>query len=199
MVAIIILLLLFVGNVKGEETEMQGEILVASIQHEPELWLIHGKSFYHFPDVETRIKASKLQSTWDIEELSNLKIYIGNPSSIKVTEPYTYHFSPSQQIKIWKEYKKFADSYIKKIMKKDISEQNKHTSPILAVPTEAKVSKDGLIEIKTDPKKVIEREQNDNKGFVLGVVLFILVIEAAFIISLFVSKDFRKSVFKDVG
>jgi len=194
IVTIVLLLFICIGTVKA--SEVAGDIIVESVLNQPELWLIEGNNFLHYPTEEEANLAEKMNSSFDRKQAADLIIYISSPTSVMVSNPYTYHFTDEQDAKIWAAYKTYAENYIaKNIKKKGI---NKNTSPILAVPIEAKVSKDGLVEIKTKPKKVIEREQN-NKGIVLMIVIFFLGIETFFLVGLFTSKNFRKIIFRNNG
>jgi len=194
--SILLLLLLIVAVVKAGGGA-QGKILVESIKHQPELWLINGNHFYHFKDRDTQIKASKLTSSWDIEELSDLKIYVSSKDHVKVTDPYSYRFSNEEQAIIWEAYNDFADKYISSVIRKEPIIKN--TSPRFAVPI--KENKDGLIKIETPIVKVSEVEQNTislyRAGLLMGWILILLFVAVAFICALFLSKGFRESVFKN--
>lgn len=208
IVAIILFLFIFIGNVKGEEIgnikhEKTALLVIQSMMQEPDKWLADEYRMYYYKDKEALKFARKTEPK---KTTATLAIWIANGvDHIEIQKPFKYKFSKEHQKQIWNVYQRWAEhQFVSKDFKHltksifDKKVQAAQIPPTFKVPIKEE-AKDVLIEIKTKPKKVIEREQN-NKGIVLMVAIFILVgIETFFLIGLFISKNFRQSVFRDNG
>jgi len=202
-----LLIFLLISNAEGAELdntkhEKTASLIIQSMMQEPDKWIADEYIMYYYKDKEA-LKIAR--ETEPDRKTATLSIWISNGVDyIAIQNPFIYKFSKKQQKQIWNTYRKWAEH---QFVTKDFNHitenifdkkvQTAQTSPILAIPV--KITKDVLTEIKTDPKKVIETEQNNNKGIVLLIVLFILGIETFFITGLFTSKDFRKIIFRNNG